>query len=180
MVSKPKQVASQARDEIENVISRLGSEHKDCNDKLSQHATDDGVPSDLAAVSRSCVEHGQHDHQPEQRDGPVGTGIVFRFFRDERSDQDDRNRHECSQWEARFRRKQLVDAYTAVIPHEMHWLRHDRDGSPEKDDAKRYGQVKEERDQPSQIIAVENQARNPPSVPRSEHNDEGGRGRRTR
>ena len=48
-------------DEVEDVVSSLGTEDEQCNDKLHQHTDDDGVPNNHAAVARSRPEAEDED-----------------------------------------------------------------------------------------------------------------------
>lgn len=51
-----------------------------------------------------------------------------------------------------------------MIPHKVHRDRDDRDRNVEENDAQRNGEVEQERDQPSEVVSMLDQAGNPPAV----------------
>jgi hypothetical protein len=164
LVGETEQCAGQERDEVENIVAGLCSQDKDGNDELGQHAANDRVPSDLAAISRCDVEQGKHHCQTEQRDSSVSAGVVIRLFGHKRAHENDRQGHEGSQPDAQLLGDDLIDAHTGVVPDKVHGLGDDRDGHPEEDQAERDGQIEEEGLQPAEVVgAVEDETGDPPA-----------------
>ncbi len=163
-VREPKQVARQGGDEVEDIIPSLCAEHKQCDDELREHAANDSMPADLAAVATRCPEQEDHDSKTKEGDGAVATCVVGRFRGDEGCDEHNCNGYGCCGPEAQFLWDQLVDSDTGVVPGKVHGLGHDGNGGPEEDDAKSDGEVEEEGDQPAVVVTVQDEACYPPAA----------------
>lgn len=163
LVGEPEQVSRQAGDEVENVIARLCAQDKDGDDKLGQHAPDDRVPADLAAVAGRDPQQGQHDGEAQQGDGAVAASVVGRLLGHKRPDQDDGEGDQGGQRESQFLGNHLVDSHARVVPDKVHGHGDDGDGRPEKDQAQRDGEVQQKGDQPAQVVTMEDEAGDPPA-----------------
>lgn len=164
LVGKSEKLSGQEGDEIKDVVTSLGSEDKDGNNELSQHATDHRVPPDLATILRGSPQQGNHDGKTEERNGAVATGIVVRLLRDKGADQDDSNGTEGGQPDAEFLRNVIDGAHDGIVPSPGHGLGDDGDGNPEEDETQGDGEIEEEGFQPAEIVvAVHDETSNPPS-----------------
>lgn len=121
------------------------------------------MPSDPAAISRRDVEDGKHDCQTQEGNCTVATSVVCRFLRDERSHQDGGECDQGGEPDAEFFRNGLVDPDARIVPDPMHWLGNNGDGNPEEDDPEGNGEPEQEGNKPPQVVAVQNEASNPPA-----------------
>lgn len=162
---KAQQRARHLRNEGEDIVARLCAQHEHGDDELRQHAADDRVPRDLPPVARRGGQHGNHDHEAEQRHGPVGARVLARLSRDHGSDEEDSNGNESGQGLVQLRRDGLVAPVGRVAPDGLGWVHDHRDRDPERDDADGDGDIKQRRLEPAEVAvaAVEDKAKDPPA-----------------
>lgn len=159
------QRAGHLGDEGEDVVAGLAAQHEDGDDELGQHASDDGVPGDLAPVARGGGEHGDHDQQAEQRDGPVGARVLARLGGDHGADEEDGDGDGGGEGLVQLGRNGLVSSVERVAVDGLGRVHNDRDGDPERDDADGDGDVQQRRLEPPEVpvVAVPDEAMNPPA-----------------
>lgn len=141
----------------------LGAQNEDGEDELREHANNDGVPLDELAVPRRGPEDEEEDDQAEARDRTVSARVVGRLLRDKGADQDD---GECSDG-GENRAEALGDvtdgALDDVLPDECDGHHEVVRGDIEGDEAHHDEEPEEEWDEPAVVVAVEDEACDPPS-----------------
>ncbi|KAB8339104.1 hypothetical protein FH972_022040 [Carpinus fangiana] len=150
ILCKTEQLTSKCGDEVENIITSFGAQDEQCNDELYQHADDDGVPNDKFSVFGRSPQHEDEDDQTEQAHGPVCTSVVRSLLGCEGADEDD-----CNDQERAGRDAQLFG-------NESH------DFWAEGEQAYRDGEPQQERDEPILVVAMQDQAGDPPACEQQE------------
>lgn len=95
MVGETEEITCETRDEAEDIVTSSGSEDEESDDELNQQAHNYSVPLNVLAAAGCGVEDRDEDHKAEEANGSVGASVVFGFFADERSGEDDCYNHEC-------------------------------------------------------------------------------------
>ncbi|TKW55004.1 hypothetical protein CTA1_13402 [Colletotrichum tanaceti] len=158
------QGAGHLGDEGEDVVADARLEDEDGDDELGQHAADDGVPGDLAPVARRGGQQGDHEEQAEQGDGAAGPRVLARVVGDHGADEEDADGQQGGQRLVQPRGRQVVDPGHGVAPDEAQRHHDGRGRQPEGDDPDGDGEVDQERLQPAEPVALEDEADDPPAV----------------
>lgn len=135
LLSKTEQLSGEVGDELEDVVAGTSTEHKQSNDELGQHATDDSVPLNLASIPGGSVQTCNHNNQTEERNGSVCTSVVLAFLGNEGSKYHDDDSSCGSEWLMQLLWDQVVDLDHSVIPDEGHGNSHDGDRDMESDES---------------------------------------------
>lgn len=96
VICETEEVPGSLGDEVEDIVTGLGSENEEGNDELRQHAHDNCVPDNLLTVPRGSPQCEEEDDQSEETNSAVIASIVCRFARHKCANKDDCDCHECS------------------------------------------------------------------------------------
>lgn len=182
LVGKAKQLTSEGGDEVEDVtvqrldlhawggengeslLSGRGAQDEKGNDELHQHADNDRVPDNALPVSRSGPQSEDEDNQTEDADCTVGPGIVAALGAGKSANEEDSDDQQGSSRGPQLLGDERSKADPRVVPHEVHGLGDNGNRDMEEDDPKRDAQIEQERNDPVLVMAVQDQACDPPSV----------------
>lgn len=146
--SECKQGCSEESDEVEDIVSSLGSQDKESENVLGEHTNDDGLPLDGLAVVGGHVETKDEDDKTEQTDSAVGSGVIGGLVAGESTDDEHSNGSSSSQWQSQLLGDHLVGIVDQLHPQPGDWLGdilgRDVQGNQTNGDS----QPEEERDQP--------------------------------
>ncbi|KFZ20269.1 hypothetical protein V501_00235 [Pseudogymnoascus sp. VKM F-4519 (FW-2642)] len=151
-------------DEVEDVVSGLGAQDEDGEDELREHADDDGVPFDELAVLGGRPEEEDEDREAEAGDGAVGARVVLGLLAHHGADEDDGHGAQGAEGEAEAGGDHVDDALDDVPPEEGDGDHGVAGGDVEGYEADHDEEPEEEGDQPAVVVAVEDEACDPPSV----------------
>lgn len=163
LVSEAEQVAGTVSNELEDVVTDTGSQDKETNDVLAQHAADDGSPVDVLAVVACGPEAKEDDEHAKQADGTVGARVVRALLGGEGADNDGSKGHTGTERGAQLGRNAVIDDQRSVLPYPLDGIGDVARGHVEEEQANGDGQPQQKGDFPVLVVAMQDQRRNPPA-----------------
>lgn len=154
ILGKAQEILGARGDESEDVVTDARSEHKETDDVLRKHTSNDGSPIDALAILARQPQDEEEDGKTEQADGAVLTGIVLDLLRDERADENDSNGQGCASERSELFRDAVIDDKRRVLPDPADRARDISDGDVEEEQTQRDGEPEEEGNDPVLVIAV--------------------------
>lgn len=155
-VCEAQQRAGEERNELENVESSLGPEHKDGDDELSQHATNDGVPGDCPPVAGRDRQESNHDQKTKDGNGTVGAGVLCLVGGNHGADQEDAQGSESCKGLVQLLRDNVVKADNSVVPDDAEGGHDDRSRCVVEEDAENDGDVEQHGLEPAIVVGAAN------------------------
>lgn len=164
-IGETEQSAGHLGNEAEDVITSLGLEHKDSDDELGEHTTNDGVPGNLPPIARSEGEEADHDEEAEDGDGPHGASVLADLFRDHAAEEEDTDCTKGSKRLMELIRDQSIPPMDCVLPDHPSRAHDDASRQVAEDDSRADGDIDEGRLQPSKMVmtVMDKRAVDPPS-----------------
>lgn len=115
-MSKAQKITSTVSNKFEDVVTNAGSQDEKADDVLRQHADDDGLPVDAAAVCAGEPEDENHDQHTKQTDSSVRTIVVGDFLGSEAAHNDDSQSSSATKRDPKFRGDHIDDDNDGAIP----------------------------------------------------------------
>ncbi|CRK38233.1 hypothetical protein BN1708_007695, partial [Verticillium longisporum] len=162
------EITGSISDELEDVVAGAGSQDEEGDDELRKHATDDGAPVDHLAVARGTPESEDGESQTKQRHGTVLAVVVGKLLRSHRSDKHGGHGDGTSSGSTSLGRESIVNTDSALRPGPDDGAGQVRAADVEEEEAHGDGKPHQEGDAPVHVVAVQNEACNPPASKQQE------------
>lgn len=171
ILGESQKVLGASGDESENIVTNASSEHKQTDNVLRKHTSNDSSPIDALAILARQPQDEEEDGKTEQADGAVLAGVVLDLLRDKGADENDGNGKGCASEGSELFWDPVVDDKGGMLPDPANWARDISDGDVEEEQTQRDGEPEEEGNDPVLVIAVKDQRRDPPTGEQEEEEE---------
>lgn len=146
-----------------DTYTNTSAEHEKSQNELRQHADDNGVPDNLATVTRREPEEEKEDDETKAGNSTVGAGVIRIIWLNESAETNDGDSSDGGEWETQALWNEDDSATDNVGPEELDWHHEVAGWDVEGDETHHDEEPQEEWDDPAEVTPVEDNTCNPPS-----------------